>query len=140
MGQNRFWATFRRCKASTILQRVPSESPRSLAAEDFVWIEGEEALRHAMCRHGWYDSVKKDNLSNNEWLSHFAPGSAPMAEFEVAIPESESYHFWIRANSVAGPRRSCLMMLVRPSCVHRRLRPILKRGYAGLPNPDAGGR
>ena len=87
----------------TVFWTVTAVSP---AAEDFVWIEGEDALRHTMRRHGWYDSVKKDNLSNNEWLSHFGPGSPPVAEFEVALRESGSYHFWIRANSVAGPRLS----------------------------------
>ena len=78
----------------------------SVGAEDFVWIEGEDALRHNMRRHGWYDSVKKDNLSNNEWLSHFASGSPPIAEFGLSIPESGDYYFWIRANSVAGPKLS----------------------------------
>ena len=78
----------------------------SAGAEDFVWIEGEDALRHNMRRHGWYDSVKKDNLSNNEWLSYFASGSPPIAEFGLTIPESGDYYFWIRANSVAGPRLS----------------------------------
>jgi hypothetical protein len=75
-------------------------------AEDFVWIEGEDAVRHNMQRHGWYDSVKKENLSGNEWLSHFAPGAPPVAEYAFRIPQAGEYHFWIRANSVAGPRLS----------------------------------
>jgi len=75
-------------------------------ANDFVWIEGENADTHNMRRHGWYDSVKKDNLSNNEWLSHFATGSPPVAQYDFTIAQAGSYYFWIRANSVAGPKLS----------------------------------
>jgi len=78
----------------------------SLGAEHFVWVEGESAVRHNMRRHGWYDSVKKEHLSGSEWLSHFASGPAPVAEFKFAIAEGGEYHFWIRANSVAGPKLS----------------------------------
>lgn len=75
-------------------------------AGDYVWVEGESAAKHTMRRHGWYDSVAKENLSGREWLSHFAGGTAPEAEFTVDVPESGEYFFWIRANSVAGPRLS----------------------------------
>ncbi len=74
--------------------------------EDFVWVEGESAVGHGMQRHGWYDSVKKDDLSNNEWLSHFAGGQAPVAEYEVEVEVGGQFYFWVRANSVAGPRLS----------------------------------
>ena len=75
-------------------------------AEDFVWIEGEDAAIQTMQRHGWYDSVAKENLSGGEWLSHFADGEPPEAEFRFEIPQADEYSFWIRANSVAGPRLS----------------------------------
>jgi len=71
-----------------------------------VWIEGESAARHTMQRHGWYDSVVKENLSGGEWLSHFAGGEAPEAEFRFDVPQAGEYHFWMRANSVAKPRLS----------------------------------
>jgi hypothetical protein len=73
------------------------------SAADFIWVEGESSTSHNMRRHPWYDSVKKDSLSGNEWLSHFAGGTPPEAEFTMEVPESGEYHFWIRANPVARP-------------------------------------
>ena len=77
-----------------------------VGAEDYVWIEGESSTSHSMRRHGWYDSVTKESLSGGEWLSHFASGAAPEAEFRFTVAEGGDYHFWIRANSVAGPKLS----------------------------------
>ncbi len=74
--------------------------------EGFVWIEGEDAADHTLQRHGWYDSVKKDNLSGGQWLSHFAAGSPPTARYDVQVSRPGPHHFWIRANSVAAPRLS----------------------------------
>ena len=75
-------------------------------AGDYVWIEGEDATIQTMQRHGWYDSVAKENLSGGEWLSHFAAGAPPEAEYRFEVPQAAEYFFWIRANSVAGPRLS----------------------------------
>ena len=77
---------------------------RSLA--QFIWIEGEDAVSHTMKQHNWYDSVNKEALSGNEWLSHFRQGTAPEALYRFEVAEAGAYHFWIRANSVAGPRLS----------------------------------
>ncbi len=78
----------------------------SLGAEEFLWVEGEAAIRQTMSRHGWYDSVEKDSLSGGQWLSHFASGEPPIAEYALTIPVGGAHHFWVRANSVAGPRLS----------------------------------
>ena len=77
-----------------------------LDADDYIWMEGEDATIQTMQRHGWYDSVAKENLSGGEWLSHFAAGDPPEAEYRLEVPETDEYFFWIRANSVAGPRLS----------------------------------
>jgi len=77
---------------------------RSLA--QFIWIEGEDAVSHTMKQHNWYDSVNKEALSGNEWLSHFRQGTPPEAMYRFEVTEAGAYHFWIRANSVAGPRLS----------------------------------
>ncbi len=87
----------------TLLLFLP---PRIGSAAEFIWVEGESSTSHSMKRHSWYDSVKKDSLSGNEWLSHFAGGSPPEAEFQIDVPKSGDYHFWIRANPVALPRLS----------------------------------
>ncbi len=76
------------------------------AAGGFIWVEGEDALQHTMQRHGWYDSVDKEQLSGGDWLSHFAAGIPPVAQYVVDVPKPGSYQFWVRANSVAGPRLS----------------------------------
>ena len=78
----------------------------ALGAGNFIWVEGEDAVQHTMQRHGWYDSVKKENLSEGEWLSHFASGAPPVAEYTFRVPKTGDYSFWVRANSVANPRLS----------------------------------
>ena len=75
-------------------------------AADYIWIEGESASSHNMQRHNWYDSVTKDSLSGGEWLSHYAEGTPPEAEFNFDVPEDGEYFFWIRANSVSRPELS----------------------------------
>lgn len=75
-------------------------------AADYIWLEGENATNHTMKRHPWYDSVTKDSLSGNEWLSHFSAGTPPEAEYNFDVPEDGEYFFWVRANSVAKPRLS----------------------------------
>lgn len=32
-----------------------------------VWVEGEDAVRRSVNPHGWYDSVKKEELSGGGW-------------------------------------------------------------------------
>jgi len=78
----------------------------SRGGEGLIWVEGEDAVNHTLQRHGWYDSVKKDNLSGGQWLSHFAPGLSPTAQYDVQVSQAGPHHFWIRANSVAAPRLS----------------------------------
>ncbi len=75
-------------------------------ADEFIWIEGESSTNHSMQRQGWYDRVTKESLSGNDWLSHFAEGTPPEAAYRFAVSEAGEYFFWIRANSVAGPRLS----------------------------------
>ena len=53
---------------------APMPRPRIRSNEapaHLVWIEGEDAGTANNNRHGWYDSVRKTELSGNEWLSHF---------------------------------------------------------------------
>lgn len=69
-------------------------------AEDFIWIEGEDASTSNAFRHGWYDSVKKDTLSGNEWLSHYNSREEGRAEYEFSVAEADRYTFWIRANPI----------------------------------------
>ena len=71
-------------------------------AAELVWVEGESAGESSMRRHGWYDSVKKAELSGDEWLSHFGEGVAPVARYSVEVEDGGSYAFWVRANPVGA--------------------------------------
>src|SRR3990172_2755257 len=67
---------------------------------DSIWIEGEDAKTKQIRRHGWYDGVKKDVLSGNEWLSHFDADKPGMATYEFKAAQGGDYKFWLRANHV----------------------------------------
>src|SRR5687768_2692775 len=72
----------------------------SLHAES-LWVEGEAPTQSSVQKHGWYNSVKKELLSGNEWLSHYGP-NAGEASYAVAVPRAGNYTFWARLNPVAS--------------------------------------
>ncbi|HRX79866.1 MAG TPA: hypothetical protein P5307_12435, partial [Pirellulaceae bacterium] len=65
-----------------------------------IWVEGEAAQTKQITRHDWYDSVKKDVLSGQEWLSHFDAGKPGMATYDIEAAKSGTYQLWVRANHV----------------------------------------
>ncbi len=69
-------------------------------AAPLIWIEGEAADSSSMKRHGWYDSVRKGELSGGDWLSHFAGGEMPVASYTIETAEGGAHQFWLRANPV----------------------------------------
>ena len=69
-------------------------------AGEAIWIEGEDAVKHSFVRHGWYDRVKKDMLSNNEWLSHYTKRGPGQAEYQFTVREGGTYSLWVRCNPV----------------------------------------
>ncbi len=73
-----------------------------LHADDYIWIEGEDAVSSTMREHGWYNSVKKTELSGQAWLSHFAPGEMPVAEYRFESPEAGDHELWLRVNTIAA--------------------------------------
>ncbi|MDB5388339.1 MAG: Endo-beta-mannanase, partial [Planctomycetaceae bacterium] len=72
------------------------------AKADVIWIEGESAARKTISKHGWYDGVKKDTLSGQDWLSHFDERKEGSAEFDFQVEQADSFAFWLRANPVAA--------------------------------------
>ncbi len=72
------------------------------ARADFIWVEGEAAGATTMRGHGWYDSVKKAELSGGAWLSHFRDGESPIARFQVNASQAGDHEFWLRANTVGA--------------------------------------
>lgn len=77
--------------------------PRGVfGADDLIWIEGEAAQSSSMEGHGWYDSVKKPELSGGAWLSHFAEGEMPVARYDFRSKLAGAHEFWMRVNPIAG--------------------------------------
>ncbi|MEX2093127.1 MAG: hypothetical protein WD971_10645 [Pirellulales bacterium] len=83
--------------ASVLLAVVTAAASRA----DSIWIEGEAAARKSVQQHSWYNSVKKDVLSGEAWLSHYGdkPGEAG---YDVEVAESGKYTLWARLNPVAS--------------------------------------
>ena len=75
----------------------------SSQAADYVWIEGESSKKHNMKKHNWYASVIKKELSGGDYLSHFAGGANPTAEYTFTATAGKQ-RFWLRANPTAGPQ------------------------------------
>ncbi|MEZ6126551.1 MAG: hypothetical protein R3C49_25800 [Planctomycetaceae bacterium] len=71
-------------------------------ADDLIWVEGEDAVSNSMREHGWYNSVRKTELSGGDWLSHFADGRMPIARYEFEATSAGEHEFWLRANPVAA--------------------------------------
>jgi hypothetical protein len=65
-----------------------------------IWVEGEDATRHKVNRHPWYDKVNKEELSGGEWLCHFSDDAAGEARFVIDVPEAGAYTLFVRANPV----------------------------------------
>ena len=84
----------------------PSASGTVVATEadpkEAIWIEGEAAIRQTASRSPWwFDQVKKDVLSGNDFISNFGKTEG-IAEYEFEALEADTYTFWIRANSLAS--------------------------------------
>jgi hypothetical protein len=69
-----------------------------------VWREGEQPDRATMQGHGWYDSVKHDQLSGGDWLSNFSENSGS-ATYVLTLPETGDYALWVRANPTKATLR-----------------------------------
>ncbi|NLF39218.1 hypothetical protein GX586_07220 [bacterium] len=63
-----------------------------------IWVEGEQPARSDVTRHSWYNSVKTDALSGGAWLSHYDRSKPGTAEYDILVPETRNYTFWLRGN------------------------------------------
>jgi hypothetical protein len=72
-----------------------------LHAADWVWIEGEDATQTNIGKHPWYsNTIKKDELSGNDFLAHFSDAGPGVATYEFQAPSDGDYELWVRANPV----------------------------------------
>jgi glycosyl hydrolase family 42 (putative beta-galactosidase) len=67
--------------------------------EETIWVEGEAPAQSSFVKHGWYDGVKKDVLSGQNWLSHYGPQPGE-ASYAVDLKEGGEYAFWVRCNTI----------------------------------------
>jgi hypothetical protein len=74
----------------------------SPALAETFWIEGEKPVQSTMNRHPWwYDKVKKDQLSDGDWISNFDAKKPAEAAYTVTPKEAGKFEFWVRANPTA---------------------------------------
>lgn len=77
-------------------------SVSTVRAEDYIWIEGEDAKLKSVRGHSWYDSVKKKMLSGGEYLSNWNARKPGVASYEVQVEKAGSYAFWVRINPLGS--------------------------------------
>ncbi len=70
----------------------------TIARAETVWIEGEDATRRDVSKHGWYDDVRKEGMSGHEWLSHYDGKKPGVATYEFQSPQAGEFTFWWRGN------------------------------------------
>ena len=69
-----------------------------------LWIEGENAARSSTHRNAWFDAVDPTELSGGAQIANFSEPNQPggWAEYDVMVPSSGGYRFWLRANPCSG--------------------------------------
>ena len=66
--------------------------------KDAIWIEGEAPASSQVQRAPWwYDQVKKDVLSGNDFISNYGTLEG-MAVYDFEVQEADTFTFWLRAN------------------------------------------
>ena len=67
-----------------------------------IWREGEDTMARSVTRHRWwYDKVKTDMLSGGDFISHWSEDAPGTVAYDLQVPESGDYTFWVRANPAA---------------------------------------
>ena len=76
-----------------LLSILAATSPVVHAAS--IWVEGELPATKSVQRHGWYDGVKRELMSGNDWLSHYGdqPGEV---SYQLEVKEAGKYAAWAR--------------------------------------------
>jgi hypothetical protein len=74
------------------------------AADTFIWIEGEQPVKKQLVDNAGLNDVNSDELSGRGWICSFSHDKEPTgtADYAVDIPQTGSYHLWVRAVSGTG--------------------------------------
>ncbi len=69
-------------------------------AQELIWIEAEDADQKQVFHNPWFETVDEDTLSGGKWLASFSEPhmDTGTALYRVQVPQSGSYHFWLRGN------------------------------------------
>lgn len=71
------------------------------AEQPVLWIEGESAAESKIAKHPWYHgTVKKEELSGGDFISHFSKEYPGTARYDFEIAETGTYELWVRSNPV----------------------------------------
>lgn len=82
---------------------LPFAASDIVAAEDYIWVEGEAASSRKVQPHNWYsDAVKKEQLSEGAWISHFTDQADGVASYTLNVPAEAEYALWVRANVIGA--------------------------------------
>src|SRR5271163_384268 len=82
---------------------VPLAVTPVFAADNFVWVEGENPVSTNMKPHPWYaGQIDKAQLSGGDFISNFGPQEG-RADYQFNAAQAGSFTFWIRANPVGNP-------------------------------------
>ena len=86
-------------KAFTISLSLMLSALAGAAEKDWVWIEGEAATDAKVSRGTfWYDKVKKEVFSGNDFISNWTDKSAGELTYKFQAPGAGEHVFWVRAN------------------------------------------
>ncbi len=91
---------------SLVTEATAKSSSGPAKKSSFIWIEGEDAESSSARTHGWYNSVRKDQLSGGDWLHHYSKAGQAQASWRFQTPEEGEYTLWIRANPTGKARLS----------------------------------
>lgn len=93
-------------RSGNLVQPVVADADAADAASTLIWIEGEAAESSTARVHSWYNSVKHDQLSGNNWMSHFSGARPAEGKWSFEVGQGGDYEFWVRANPVGQARLS----------------------------------
>jgi len=72
---------------------------RPVGPDKAIWIEGEDPTSSDVAHHDWYDRVKKDGMSGEQWISHYHATRPGVATYTFDVEVGDSYTFWWRGNT-----------------------------------------
>ncbi len=69
------------------------------AADEAIWIEGEDFSQSNFNDHGWYGNVREAALSNEDWACHYDKSNGAGIEWTFEVKEGGTYTWYIRLNT-----------------------------------------